>query len=148
MLGISPNFHIHVSVSDIYSHTHSRPACSAAGKYVDRSRVYINRSQTHACGNWDWGRAIPFLGIYKLDFRCCVPYSEWQWLSRAACRFSQQKTWTKKCILLAGWRFWLGCKPSAARLRNHWKRLHSSRPFYQKYSGEQSSTHFSFGPGQ
>jgi len=30
----------------IYSHGH-RPAYSAEGKYVDRSWVYINRSQTH-----------------------------------------------------------------------------------------------------
>jgi hypothetical protein len=28
-------------------------------KYVDRSWEYINRSQTHECGNWGWGRAIP-----------------------------------------------------------------------------------------
>jgi hypothetical protein len=26
---------------------------SAAGKYVDRFWEYINRSQTHECGNWD-----------------------------------------------------------------------------------------------
>ncbi len=32
---------------------------------MDRSREYINRSQTHECGNWDWGRAIPLLGIHK-----------------------------------------------------------------------------------
>ncbi len=32
----------------------------------------INRSQTHECGNWDWGRAIPFLGTHKLYFRCSV----------------------------------------------------------------------------
>ncbi len=38
-------------------------------KYVDRSREYINRSQTHECGNWDWGRAIPRKGIHKWDFR-------------------------------------------------------------------------------
>ncbi len=40
--------------------------CSAypdAGKYVDRSWEYINRSQTHECGNWDWGHPIRFLGI-------------------------------------------------------------------------------------
>jgi hypothetical protein len=24
----------------------------------------VNRSQTHECGNWDCGRAIPFLGIF------------------------------------------------------------------------------------
>jgi hypothetical protein len=33
-----------------FSH-HDWNACSAAGKYVDRSWVYINRSQTHECGN-------------------------------------------------------------------------------------------------
>ncbi len=31
-----------------------------------------NRSQTHECRNWDWGRAIPFLGIYVSNFRYCV----------------------------------------------------------------------------
>ncbi len=32
-------------------------------KYVDRSWECINRSHTHECGNWDWGRAIPRKGI-------------------------------------------------------------------------------------
>ncbi len=32
--------------------------------------VYINRSQPHECGNWDWGRAIARKGIHKWDFRC------------------------------------------------------------------------------
>jgi hypothetical protein len=54
-------------------------AYSAAGKYVGRSEEYINRSQTHECGNWDWGRAVPFLGIHQWDFRCntrvSVPWS-------------------------------------------------------------------------
>ncbi len=40
----------------------------AAAKYVDRSREYRNRSETYECRNWDWGRAIPFLGIHKFDF--------------------------------------------------------------------------------
>jgi hypothetical protein len=48
-------------------------AYSAAGKYVDRSWEYINRSYTHECGNWDWGRAISFLGTHKWDFLCIVP---------------------------------------------------------------------------
>ncbi len=34
-------------------------------KYVDRSWEYINRSQTHKCKNWGWGRAISRKGIYK-----------------------------------------------------------------------------------
>jgi hypothetical protein len=46
---------------------------SAVGKYVDWSWEYINLPQTHECGSWYWGRAIPFLGIYKWDFGC----SEW-----------------------------------------------------------------------
>ncbi len=46
---------------------------STAGKYVDRSWEYINRSKTHEWfGNWDWGRAISFLGIHKWDFCCSV----------------------------------------------------------------------------
>jgi hypothetical protein len=29
---------------------------------------YINRSQTHECGNWDFGQAIPFLGVFVSNF--------------------------------------------------------------------------------
>ncbi len=32
----------------------------------------VNRSQTHECGNWDWGRVIPRKGIHKWDFPCSV----------------------------------------------------------------------------
>jgi hypothetical protein len=61
LCGLSPNFHIHVSVSDLYiprigPHT----SCSRIGKAI--VEIY-NRSQTHECGNRDCGRAIPFLGI-------------------------------------------------------------------------------------
>ncbi len=35
--------------------------------------LYINRLQTHECGNWDLGRAIPFLGIHKTKFLCSAP---------------------------------------------------------------------------
>jgi len=41
-------------------------------KYVDRSWEDINRSQTHECGNWGWGRAIPRKGMYKRNCRCSV----------------------------------------------------------------------------
>ncbi len=40
-----------------------------AAQLGDRSWEYINRSQTHECGNWDCGRAIPFLGIFVSNFR-------------------------------------------------------------------------------
>ncbi len=56
----------------IYSHHLS--AYSAVGKYVNRSWEYINRSQTHECGNWGRGCAIPFLGIHKWGFSCGAVY--------------------------------------------------------------------------
>ncbi len=34
-----------------------------------RSWEYINRSQTHDCGNWDWDPDIPILGIFVSKFR-------------------------------------------------------------------------------
>ncbi len=37
-------------------------------KYVVRSWDYINRSQTHECGNRGWGRSIPRKGIHKRIF--------------------------------------------------------------------------------
>ncbi len=67
---LSPNFHIHVLYMWAIFIVYSQSAYSATGKYVDGSWEYINRSQKHGCGNWDWGRAIPFLGIHKWDFRC------------------------------------------------------------------------------
>ncbi len=68
--GLSPNFHIHASVSDLYISTMVCLFCWR--KYVDRSRVYINLLKTHECGNWGWGRSIPRNGIHKWDFRCSV----------------------------------------------------------------------------
>ncbi len=41
-------------------------------KYVDWSWEYINGSQTHECGDLDWGRAIPRKGIQKWNFPCSV----------------------------------------------------------------------------
>jgi hypothetical protein len=50
--GISPNFHIHVSLNDLNIPTIGLPIL-LQGKYVERSWVYINRYQTHeCCGNW------------------------------------------------------------------------------------------------
>jgi hypothetical protein len=62
--GLSPNFHIRVS--------HDWSSYSASGNYVDRSWEYINLSPIRECGNWDWVRAIPYLGIHKWDFCCSV----------------------------------------------------------------------------
>ncbi len=51
---------------------HDRSAYSAAGKYVNRYWEYINFSQIHVWGNWDWGCAVSFLGVYQSDFLCSV----------------------------------------------------------------------------
>jgi hypothetical protein len=42
--GLSPNFYIHVYVSDLCMYSDHRSANSAAGKEVDRSGEYKNRS--------------------------------------------------------------------------------------------------------
>ncbi len=55
-----------------FIYVQDRSAYSAAGKYVDRSWEYINRSQIHECRNWDWGRAIPRKGIHNGYFLCSV----------------------------------------------------------------------------
>ncbi len=61
----------HSCVCERLIYSHDRSAYSDAGKYVNRSWEYINRSQTHECGNWDRGHAIPFLGIFVSNFRYC-----------------------------------------------------------------------------
>ncbi len=49
--------------------------------WTDSGSARVNRSQTHECGNWEWGRAIPFLVIHKWDFHCSVekqPTETWR----------------------------------------------------------------------
>ncbi len=50
---LSPIVPIHSYIFERFIYFQDRAAYSAAGKYVDRSREYINPSQTHKCGNWD-----------------------------------------------------------------------------------------------
>ncbi len=38
-------------------------------RQTHRGNICIIRSQTHECGNWDWGPDIPFLGIFVSNFR-------------------------------------------------------------------------------
>ncbi len=58
--GLSPNIHIHVPVSKLY---------------IPRTGPHIflqqNRQIDLRCGNWDCGRAIPFLEIFVSNFRYC-----------------------------------------------------------------------------
>ncbi len=48
-----------------------------AAKEVERSREYVNRSQIHESTNWEWGRAVSFLGIHRSDLLCSAP-SNWE----------------------------------------------------------------------
>ncbi len=41
-------------------------------EWADRLWEYINHSQTHECGNWNWDPDIPFLGIFVSKFRYFV----------------------------------------------------------------------------
>jgi hypothetical protein len=63
---------LHSYICERFIYFQVQSAFSATGKYVDRSWEYINRSQSHECGNWDWGRAIPRKGINTWDFPCNV----------------------------------------------------------------------------
>jgi hypothetical protein len=71
---LSPSSSTHISVRNLHISRFCQPIL-----LQDRSWEYINRSQAHECGNWDWGRAIPRKGIHKWDFRgsvCCPGYGE------------------------------------------------------------------------
>jgi|LakMenEpi03Aug12_release.lakeMendotaPanAssembly.Ray.scaffolds.fasta_scaffold679965_1 hypothetical protein len=57
----SQQFHINVSVAvHIFPETVHIFSCSIGRPIAE----CINRSQTHECGHWDWGRVILFLGIF------------------------------------------------------------------------------------
>jgi hypothetical protein len=72
--GLSPNFHIHVSVSELYTVFPRWVCLFCRRKYVDQSWEFISRSGTHKCGNCGWGHAIPQKGIHKPNCRCSVPW--------------------------------------------------------------------------
>ena len=55
---LSPNFHIHVSVSDLYIPRIGRPIPG----------IYKSLTDTHECRNWERGHTVSFLRIHKLDF--------------------------------------------------------------------------------
>jgi hypothetical protein len=63
--GLSHSFHIHVSVSDLYIPRIGPHIFLQKNRNIDCGE-YIDRSQTHECGNWDFGCAIPVRGIQYL----------------------------------------------------------------------------------
>jgi hypothetical protein len=73
--GLSLNFHIHESVSDLYIPAISLPILLQENRWTAPWNIYVNISQIHKGGKWDVGCAIPFLGIHKWDFLCSVRHS-------------------------------------------------------------------------
>ncbi len=70
--GLSPNFHIHVSISDLFIPTLSPPIFMQHNRQTDQGNICINRSQKHECRNWYCSCAVPFLGIFVSNFQYCI----------------------------------------------------------------------------
>jgi hypothetical protein len=68
--GYSPNFYIHVSVSDLFISPIGLHILLQENRWTEAGNIYISPTQTHECGNWNYGRAIPFLGTHKSKFIC------------------------------------------------------------------------------
>jgi hypothetical protein len=62
----------HLCVYDRFIYDQNRSTYFPTAAFADRSWQYMNRSQTHECGNSYWGRVIPFLGIFVSNFWYCV----------------------------------------------------------------------------
>ncbi len=67
MHGLSSNFDIHVSVSDLYISTIG-PLIVLQENRQGQSWENINLSQKRECRNWDCGTTVPFLGIFVSIF--------------------------------------------------------------------------------
>ncbi len=48
-----------------YSHDRSTSFLQQ-NRQTDRGNIYVNRSPKQECRNWEWGRAVSFLGIFFL----------------------------------------------------------------------------------
>jgi hypothetical protein len=99
-----PNFHIHVSVSDIYIPPIGLPICCRKICRLILEILYINRSQLHECGNWDWGCAIPYLEIFVSNFGTvslqCTLFSKTQYVWNVSISFGIfQMSKTKKKVI-------------------------------------------------
>ncbi len=71
---LSPSSYTYISVRDLYISRIGLPILLQGILRTDPGYIYVHRSQTHECGNWDWGRANPRKVIHKWDFPCSVGY--------------------------------------------------------------------------
>jgi hypothetical protein len=60
---------LHSYICELFIYFQDRSAYSDTEKYVDRSWKYMNRSQTHNCGNWDGVIQRPLRKRSKMDAR-------------------------------------------------------------------------------
>jgi hypothetical protein len=67
LCGISPNWHIQVSVSELYIPRIGAHIFLQQNRQTDTGNIQIAHRHIE-CWNWNWGRAIPFLGIHKMGF--------------------------------------------------------------------------------
>ncbi len=88
---LSLSSYTHISVRDINISRIGLPILLQGKMRTDPGNMYKNRSQTHECGNWDWGRAIPRKGIHKCDFPCSAAL----WFIRFIIR-STNWSWNRK----------------------------------------------------
>jgi hypothetical protein len=65
---LSSSSYIHISVRDLYISRIGPPI-------LLQGNMWTSCSQTHECGNWDRGRAIPRKGIHKWDFPCSARWT-------------------------------------------------------------------------
>jgi hypothetical protein len=75
--GLSHNFHIHISVSDLYSPTIGPPTFLEQNRQTDCIGKIKSK---YECMNWERGRAVSFLGIFVSNF--C--YSDFAVYTRSA----------------------------------------------------------------
>jgi hypothetical protein len=66
---LSPNFHLHVSVSDLYIPRIGPHTVFPTAQQADRSWEYLNRHQTHECVIGTVAAQFLFLGIFVSNFR-------------------------------------------------------------------------------
>ncbi len=90
-------FPFHTSVNDLYI-SQDRYIYFAAAKQADRSWESVNRSQLYECRNWDWGRAVSFLGLFFSYFQYSIfAVCAWE-LVHTQQRRNQLSTWFSTLI--------------------------------------------------
>jgi hypothetical protein len=70
--GLVPNFHIYTSVTDLYILRIYPPVLLQPNRQTNHGNICINRPQIYECRNWDWGRAVSFMGIFFPIFGACA----------------------------------------------------------------------------